>query len=149
MVKSNAKYKNKCKLKGNKLIINGIKYNMENLGNLPSEIAAYQAAKKQDESTLVFHGEHSPCSNFHPSPIMIDRIHFPSAEHYIQYNKALLFGDSVTANNILKCNMPLEAKKMSYNISNFNRSKRIKEGYKICAKGIWEKSCKTFYYLRC
>ena len=64
---------------------------------------------------------------------------FALAEHYIQYQKALLFGDSVMTNKILKCGMPLEAKKLSYNISGFNRTKWVSEGYEICVKGIREK----------
>ena len=43
------------------------------------------------------------------------------------------------ANNILKCDTPLEVKKLSYNISSFNRTKWASEGYEICAKGIREK----------
>ena len=104
-----------------------------------AELAAYHAAEKSDETTLVFHGDLSPCSNFHPSPFMIDGIQSPSAEHYIQYNKALLFSNSVTANKILKCDMPIDAKRLSYNITDFNRWRWIKKGYEVCAKGIHEK----------
>ena len=43
------------------------------------------------------------------------------------------------ANKILKCDIPLEAKKLSYNISSFNKTKWVSEGYEICAKGIREK----------
>ena len=86
---------------------------MDNLGDLPAELAAYQAAKKSNDNTLVFHGELLPCGNFHPSPFTIDDICFPSAEYYIQYEKALLFGDSVTTNNILKSSTPLKTKRHS------------------------------------
>ena len=139
MVKSNPKYKDKCRLPGDKLIIDGVKYTMENVGDLPVELAAYQVVEKSNDTTLVFHGELSPYINFHPSPFITDGIHFPSAEHYIQYHKALLFGDSVTVNNILKSGTPLEAKKLSYNISDFTRSKWINEGYDICSRGSREK----------
>ena len=135
MVKSNPKYKDKCRLQGNKLIIDEVKYTMENLGDLPVEFVAYQVAEKSNDTTLVL----SPYSNFHSSPFTTDGICFPSAEHYIQYHKALLFSNSVTANNILKSGTPLEVKKLSYNISDFNRSKWINEGYDICSRGIREK----------
>ena len=73
---------------------------MDNLGDLPAELAAYQAVEKSNDTALVFHRELSLYSNFHPNPFIIHGICFPSAEHYIQYHKALLFGDSVTVNNI-------------------------------------------------
>ena len=142
MVKSNPKYRDKCRLQGDKLIIDGVKYTMENLGDLPAELVAYQVAEKSNDTTLVFlvfHSELSLYSNFHPSPFTIDGICFPSAEHYIQYHKALLFGHSVTANSILKSGTSLESKKLSYNISDFSRSKWTNKGYNICAKGIREK----------
>ena len=40
----------------------------------------------------------------------MENIQFKSAEHYIQYKKALLFGDSITANQILKADTALDAK---------------------------------------
>ena len=122
-----------------KLIIDRIKYTMDNLADLPPELAAYKAVEKDNETHLVFHGELSSHSNFHLSPFVMDDIHYASAEHYMQYHKALLFGDSITVNQILKSEMPLEAKRLSYNIDDFNRNKWINEGFEICSKGIREK----------
>ena len=70
---------------------------------------------------------------------MVDGILFKSAEHYIQYQKSLLFGDSITANQILKSQTPIEAKRLSYNIADFNVQCWMKEGYELCEKGIREK----------
>ena len=79
-------------------MVDGVKYTVGNLGDLLIELAAYQATEKRNDTTLVFHGEWLPFSNFHPSPFLMDGILYTSAEHYIQYQKLLLFGDSVTAN---------------------------------------------------
>ena len=111
MAKSNPKYKEKCRLQGDKLVIDGIKYTVDNLADLPEERSACQTAEKSNEDTLVFHGEYSPFSNFHHSTFQIDGIEYPTAEHYIQYQKSLLFGNSVTANKILRSTTPLKAKK--------------------------------------
>ena len=51
MVKANPRYKDKWKLQGDKLIIDGLKYTMENLGELPLELAAYRAAEKCNDNT--------------------------------------------------------------------------------------------------
>ena len=139
MIKSNPKYRDKCNLRGDKLMVDGVKYTVDNLGDLPIELAAYQATEKHNDTTLVFHGEWSPFSNFHPSPFLMDGILYNSAEHYIQYQKSLLFGDSVTANRILRSQTQIEAKQLSYIISNFSMSKWANEGYDLCAKGIREK----------
>ena len=139
MIKSKPKYKDKCKLQGGKLVVDGVKYTVDTLGNLPLELAAYQAAEKRDDTALVFHGEWSPYSNFHPSPFLVDGVLFKSAEHYIQYQKSLFFGDSIMANQILKSQTPIEAKRLSYNIADFNAQRWIREGYELCAKGIREK----------
>ena len=103
-------------MQGDKLIVDGIKYTVETIGELPHEIAAYKAAEKSNDLHLIFHGELSPFSNFHPGKFIPDGIEFRSAKHYIQYKKALLCGDSVTANQILRSETALEAKKLSYKI---------------------------------
>ena len=139
MIKSKPKYKDKCKLQGDKLVVDGVKYTVNTLGSLPLELAAYQAAEKRDDKALVFHGEWSPYSKFHPSPFLVDGVLFKSAEHYIQYQKSLFFGDSIMANQILKRQTPIEAKRLSYNIADFNIQHWMKEGYALCEKGIREK----------
>ena len=121
-------------------MVDGVKYTVDNLGDLPIELAAYhQATEKCNDTTLVFHGEWLLFSNFHPSPFLADGILYNSAEHYIQYQKSLLFGDSVTANQILRSQTPIEAKRLSYSISNFSITKWANEGYELCTKGIREK----------
>ena len=88
--------------------------------NLPTELAAYQSAQKTDEHYLVFHGKWSPFSNFHHSPFILEGQVYHSAEQWIQSRKALLFGDSYTANLILKANTPLEYKKLGYQVNGFD-----------------------------
>ena len=140
MIKTNQKYKEKCKLQGDKLIVKGEKYTVNSLGKLPLDIAAFHASEKRDNLTLVFHGEWSPYSNFHQSLFEVDSIKYATAEHYIQYQKSILFGDMVTANKILRSHTALEAKNLSYSISGFNMPKWLNEGFEISAKGIRENS---------
>ena len=67
----------------------------------------------------------SPYSNFHPGKFTLEGLDFPTAEHYIQYQKALYFGDSVTANSILKSATALDVKRLSYKIENFNKQQWV------------------------
>ena len=108
--KSLPQYRDKSRLENDKLIINGIGYTLNGLGKLPPDLAAYKAAEKTDSETIVFQGELSPWSNFHHAPFTINNQRFTTSEHWIQFQKALLFGDSITANKILQCDTPYEAK---------------------------------------
>ena len=111
-------------------------YSMENIGDLPVEIAAYRAAERTNNSHLVFHGELSPHSNFYPGKFTLEGLEFPTVEHYIQYQKALYFGDLITANSILKSVTALDVKRLSYRIDNFNRQQWVCDGYEICERGV-------------
>ena len=48
----------------------------------------------------------------------------------------MLFGDSMTANQILASSTPYEAKQLSYNINGFNAQWWRTDGYEICLGGI-------------
>ena len=111
MIKTNPNYKDKCQIKGDKLIVNGINYTVDTLNELPVEISATKAAEKRDSDSIVLHGELIPFSNFYPSRFQHEGTCFETAEHYIQYRKALLSGNSVMANRILQCKTVLDAKK--------------------------------------
>ena len=70
---------------------------------------------------------------------LFDNQKYPTSEHYIQYSKAMLFGDSITANAILKADTPYEVKRLSYQINGVNREEWKEHGYEICLRGISEK----------
>ena len=139
MVKGMQECKDSCKLEGDKLVINGVKYGIENIGKLPSNLLANLAAEKSYSKSIVFHGELSPCSNFHPSLFTINNEKIHSAEQWIQYQKCLLSGDSYTANMILKRDDPLEAKCLSYRIKGFDPERWRSDGYDLYFAGIKEK----------
>ena len=84
LAKSLPQYCDKSKLVEDRLIINKINYSVENLVQLPPDLAAYKAAGKTDEHTIVFQGELSPWSNFHNAPFTINNQHFKTLKHWIQ-----------------------------------------------------------------
>ena len=118
--RSHPSYKDKCKLEGDSLVIDGRRYTVNEIGNLPSKLAAFQSVQKTDDQYLAFHGEWSPFSNFHHSPFTIEGQYYHSMEQWIQSCKALLFGDSYTAHLILKADTPLECKKLGYQVKGFD-----------------------------
>ena len=114
-------YKGKCKLEQDHLLIKGIKYTTDTLHKLPEEIAPYKANQRSNHTCLIFHGQYTPLSNFHPSPFTIERNKFTSSEQYIQYKKACHFHDYTTAEKIKQSKYPINAKTLSRNITNFDR----------------------------
>ena len=110
LAKTLPNYREKSKLVADKLIINGVIYGVDNIHSLPPELAAYKVAEKSNDTHIVFAGELSPYSNFHKSPFTINGQLFHCSEQWIQYQKALAFGDSYTANQILQTDNALDCK---------------------------------------
>ena len=136
LAKSLPQYRDKSKLVYDKLSVNGVLYSLEELNKLPSDLAAFKAAEKTHSDTIVFQGELSPWSNFHFAPFTINNQQFKTSEHWIQFQKALLFGDATTADKILECDSPYEAKKLGYNVQGVDNKKWLEEGYDICLEGV-------------
>ena len=139
LAKTLPEYKDNTKLIGDKLIINGVKYSIDDIHMLPAGLEAYRAAEKNDANTIAFHGELSPYSNFHPSPFIIGEHSFHSTEQWIQYQKSLMFGDSYTANLILQTDSAIEAKRLSHKITGVDHTKWKLDGYEKCVTGIMAK----------
>ena len=129
-------YREKSKMVADKLIINGISYGVDDIPTLPPDLAAYKAAEKSNETHLVFAGELSPYSNLHRSPFNINGQQFHSSEQWIQYQKALAFGDSYTANLILQSESALDCKWLNYKIKGVDNEKWCNEGYDLCFDGV-------------
>ena len=62
LAKNIPQYRDKSKLEDDHLVINGISYMINDLASLPTKLAAYKAAEKSNEDTIVFQVELSPWS---------------------------------------------------------------------------------------
>ena len=120
LVKSIPSYRDKSKIEGDHLVINGIKYRIQDIHSLSPELAGYKAAQEEDEEFIAFQGELSPYSNFHHAKFIIDNHTCHSSEQWIQFKKAMLFRDTFTANQILTTTTPFEAKRLGYQINGFD-----------------------------
>ena len=137
MVKLLPDYRDGCKLSGDVFIINGVRYTLlHDIHKLPPEIAAYKLTEKKNKNYLAFHGEWSSYSNFHQSQFELGGNKFNTAEQYIQYHKALFFGDIDTASRILQTESPYEMKQLSYQIKDVDYHRWQNEGFEICFEGI-------------
>ena len=136
LAKSLPEYKDKSRLEYDRLVIDGKRYGIGDLHRLPSDLAPYKTAEKTNEKYIAFHGEHSPYSNFHYSPFVLNNTKYVNAEQWIQHQKSLLFNDNDTANKILETDNPYEIKQLSRNINGFDKDTWRRKGYDICYKGV-------------
>ena len=139
LAKELPQYRDKCKLSGDWLIINGITYTVDEINKLPNNLAPYLAIQKENAEDIVFHGELSPWSNFHRSLFVLNGQQYHSAEQWIQFQKAMLFGDSNIANQILRSSTPQECKRLSHYIHGVDHAKWKNEGFDLCLDGIQAK----------
>ena len=118
--------------------LNGTTYTVQNLHQLPNELAPYKAAQKANDTIIGFSGELSPWSNFHRSPFELNGLRFTTPEHSIQYAKSKLFGDQQhqTTELILNSENTLDAKRLGYRIQGYDPKIWHEKGYDLCIPGI-------------
>ena len=61
-------------------------------------------------------------SQWYPAPFDVEGRTFPTAEHLMMYRKAMLFGDTVTAERILAVRDPGEAKALGRTVRSFDEA---------------------------
>ena len=81
-------YKGLCRLDGPHLVIDGKRYNRDNLHTLPADLDATTLCSKTNEEVLAFFGELHPLSNFHQCSFNVENNMFHSSEQYIQWKKS-------------------------------------------------------------
>jgi ribA/ribD-fused uncharacterized protein len=59
-------------------------------------------------------------SQWWPAEFTVDGVHFRSAEHYMMWRKATLFGDSDTAGRIVAAGHPRDAKMLGREVAGFD-----------------------------
>ena len=132
-------YKGKCRMDGGELVIKGLTYTSKTLHKLPVALSGFHVSGKSDGSTYGFFGELHPFSNFHPCKFMMGDQLFNSSEQFIQHQKAILFNDHATAEQILKCDTPRECKALARSISNFDMVQWKDNAEDLCEPGIQAK----------
>ena len=126
----------KCKMQGPTLEIKGKKITTKTLHKLPKELDVFTITSKKEGNVIGFFGELNALSNFHPAEFMIDGITFPTSEHYIQYMKAMTFGDRPSAIKILNAATPADCKSIGWKVANFDKEKWDESAKTLCFPGI-------------
>lgn len=85
-------------------------------------------------------GIYGQFSQWYPAKIIDGKgIEYANCEQYMMYHKAMLFGDSVTANKILRETKPSTVKSLGRQVKNFNEKKWIENRESIAYDGNYLK----------
>jgi ribA/ribD-fused uncharacterized protein len=85
---------------------------------------AYQQIFNTDDEIFEYFWEtKSPYSQWHPSTFRLNGIEFPTAEHYMMYQKAMLFNDLKAAQQILIAKIPRDVKGIGKSVKGFTDKK--------------------------
>ena len=124
------------KLAADKLFINGAKYTVENLQNLPEELNPRQIAERITDKAVLFYGSKSCLSNFHKVDIMIDGKLFNSCEQFLQYRKATCTGNHDIASQILHAVEPKDQYRLGKKLTGDENKWNVQIAKEVLEKAI-------------
>lgn len=82
--------------------------------------------------------EISPFSNFDQK---MKGIYFHTGEHYMMYEKAMLFGDKASAERIIKAVTPQGAKTLGRKVKNFDQAVWDENKFNIVTRLVYSRMC--------
>lgn len=101
-----------------------------NLGNRAKYL--YFWGHRQNQAGTV---SKSCLSQWYEAPFQLDKVEYPTAEHYMMAEKARLFGDRQTLTKIIAAASPGEAKKLGRLVNNFDQTTWTEHRFAIVVKG--------------
>ena len=113
-------YEKKVYMYENTLILNNIRYTINDLDKLPEDVHPKNFCTKSNDTTEVFGGilsEHSTFSNWSPSQIKYNNHVYINLEQAYMHIKALENGDSAAARKIHYTKDPREIKRIGSNLT--------------------------------
>ena len=137
--KRSNKYKKRCRMENDVLVIKGKRYNVNELDKLPKSLKPANVTSRTSDTLYRYFGELNPLSNFFPSPFKYGENNFHCSEQFIQLKKAELFKDKQAAKRIMQMTTGHQCKLEGQKISNFNRQTWESKAFSLCKPGIRQK----------
>jgi ribA/ribD-fused uncharacterized protein len=78
---------------------------------------------------------HECLSQWYPSEMQLDGVRFPTAEHYMMWRKARLFGDSDVERQLLADESPASAKQLGRQVRNFRSDLWDRHRFEVVVQG--------------
>ena len=135
-------YKGKVYMAVDKLIVNKKAYTVRpkyNLDELPVNLNPEKLCEKRNENTIVFFGQGSVFSNHHPAKYTDGPIQYSCSEQEILSAKASLFNDDIAHDRIMTTSSPLEMKRISNRIRNFDKKIWEEKSPEIARRALMKK----------
>ena len=131
----------KCNLYDDTLKIDGKRYTVNNLHELPENLAPHLACERDndDKGILGFFGELSHFSNFYKTEFNVNGEKFSSSEQFIQVTKSRLFKQDAIAKSMMRESDPKKIKELSRKIDNYDSHEWRRQAEKLCEPGILAK----------
>ena len=137
--KKQKKFRKRCKLEKDELVIKGKHYNVNTINTLPKSLKPAKISSRTSKNVYGYFGELNPLSNFHHAPFTIDNIRYHCTEQLIQCKKAELFNDHATVTRIMDAKTGYACKEAGRQVSNFKQEKWTKKAKSLCYDGIKQK----------
>ena len=137
--KKQKKFRKRCKLEKDELVIKGKHYNVNTINTLPKSLKPAKISSWTSKEVYGYFGELNPLSNFHHAPFTIDKIHYHCTEQLIQRKKAELFKDHSTVTKVMHAKTGYACKEAGRQVSNFKQEKWTKKAKSLCYDGIMQK----------
>ena len=108
------------KLRTDTFLLAGKEYGIHNISSIPvKELHPHHVFTREEKGVTAFFSYQSPLSNFYNCKIVENGKNFHSSEQLFMYKKALKFNDHSTAEQILLCKSPEEAKGLGRKVQGF------------------------------
>ena len=127
------------KLKDGSLVLNGTTYGLENLDELPPDLFTDKLFTVNKKNITAFFRCYSPLSNHYRCKFEVNGESFSSMEKYIMIEKAWLFGDANTLDQMRKENDPVALKRLGKTVKNFPVKMWNEAIDSILARGLYAK----------
>ena len=136
VAKQEPEYCYKSRMEGSKLVIDGKRYGVNDLGKLPQKLSPYEVSIKTSDETIGFFGKLCPFSNFYLVNFTHNGVTYHSSKQLIQYQKALYCNDHDSAERILSTKTAIACKQLSYSIQNCNHQGWLNAVNEQCWDGL-------------
>ena len=133
------KHHMKATLVGDTLLVDGLKYTVDNLHTLPEQIRPEKTVVKTNGEVTVFFRKDAFMSNFFQAKMKIDETEYSCVEQFYMAKKAEKFSDKEAKMKIMSSNNPNEINFLGKNVKNFQQQKWNECAYDIMKKGVTEK----------
>ena len=125
------------KLKDGCIVLNGKSYGSENLKDLPPALATDKLFTVTNKDTTAFFRCYSPLFNQYSCNFEVNGEIFTSMEKYLMTQKAKLFGDVQTLDQMRKVDDPVTLKHLGKSVKNFSAPTWNKEIDNILTTGLY------------